>query len=189
MATLAIEQMQFPFMPPPAPLPTELHNLKVNRLEPGQLGNTVRRGDKWANVPRGHDLLLTQGLDHKIVGHGRVEKVWTGRSTRFRPPCSIGTTPAARATPASCSPCATPTARTSRKMRSSSSSTTNASANYRVRPFSVWGHFEGLPCRDRILCQQHIMQRAGLCPMMTTSTFGLRSTISPFVTPSCQTGR
>jgi len=38
MATLAIEQMQFPFMPPPAPLPTELHNLKVNRLEPGQLG-------------------------------------------------------------------------------------------------------------------------------------------------------
>jgi len=23
------------FMPPPAPLPTELHNLKVNRLEPG----------------------------------------------------------------------------------------------------------------------------------------------------------
>jgi hypothetical protein len=59
-------------------LPTELHNLKVNRLEPGQLGNTIRRGDKWANVPRGHDLLLTQGPDHKIVGHGRVEKVWTG---------------------------------------------------------------------------------------------------------------
>jgi hypothetical protein len=78
MATLAIEQMQFSFMPPPAPLPTELHNLKMNRLEPGQLGNTIRRGDKWANVPRGHDLLLTQGLDHKIVGHGRVEKVWTG---------------------------------------------------------------------------------------------------------------
>jgi hypothetical protein len=136
MATLAIEQMQFPFMPPPAPLPTELHNLKVNRLEPGQLGNTVRRGDKWANVPRGHDLLLTQGPDHKIVGRGlRGKGLDRPRSTRFRPPCLIGTTPAARATPASCSPCATPTARTSRKMRSSSSSTTNASANYRVRAF------------------------------------------------------
>jgi len=72
MATLAIEQLQFPFMPPPAPLPTELHNLKVNRLEPGQLGNPVRRGDKWANVPRGHDLLLTQGPDHKSVARGSV---------------------------------------------------------------------------------------------------------------------
>ena len=32
MATLAIDQMQFPFMPPPAPLPTELHNLKHNAV-------------------------------------------------------------------------------------------------------------------------------------------------------------
>jgi len=139
MATLAIEQMQFPFMPPPAPLPTELHNLKVNRLSRGNWATRPPRR-QVGHVPRGHDLLLTQGPDHKIVGHGRVEKVWTGRSTRFRPPCSIGTTPAARATPASCSPCATAYGADFSEMRSSSSSTTNASANYRVRAFSVWGH-------------------------------------------------
>ncbi len=78
MATLAIDQMQFPFMPPPAPLPTELHNLKHNALQLGQLGNTVRRGCKWANVPKGHVIDLTEGPDHKYVGAGRVAKVWTG---------------------------------------------------------------------------------------------------------------
>ena len=78
MATLAIDQMQFPFMPPPAPLPTELHNLKHNALQLGQMGNTVRRGSKWANVPKGHVIDLTEGPDHKYVGAGRVVKVWTG---------------------------------------------------------------------------------------------------------------
>ena len=47
-------------------------------LQLGQLGNTVRRGGKWANVPKGHVIDLTEGPDHKYVGAGRVVKVWTG---------------------------------------------------------------------------------------------------------------
>ena len=47
-------------------------------LQLGQLGNTVRRGSKWANVPKGHVIDLTEGPDHKYMGAGRVVKVWTG---------------------------------------------------------------------------------------------------------------
>ena len=79
MATLAIpiNQMRFPFMPSPAPLPTEMHCLKPIVLQPGKIGNTIRRIGKWVRVSKGHIIDLTDGPDHKFVGTGRIVKIWT----------------------------------------------------------------------------------------------------------------
>lgn len=58
-----------------------LDNLHKIDIEPGQIGVTVRRGNKWrARVSKGQRINLQETIDGKstIVGMGEVQSFWWG---------------------------------------------------------------------------------------------------------------